>query len=520
MSNAPPYTSELMAQDQPEKVAEESQGIHTMQAFGTATPAQQFPPSTSANVELPGLGNNDGLTFGPRASGAPHSLASEQGAGQMGNSDAEPARASSTGERKAEAPIGKSYVVVPFEKGSNIFAAVSIWKQFEAEKVRRQERDAEGPAITTYSMVQSNLPLCMVRQEPEKHLYHEFLDIDAKEQFSLSSVYSYCGKDRWIFEAGSRKICASKPAMVHIRDRSQPDRCFGSLYNGHKGMHNSNVNNNVPIRVSFNPDTQRPAVCLKIKFDRLDEKRVATWACFANSMRRSTESIGIDYWAGKNPALFSDLLKDIRVREVTASGDLWRTDLSLNARDKQPETGAKGRPVWSGITPKEVQAFEQRFARGDSKLSPAEELIVLLNQTNSLSIYVHWPEEFADHLQFFWKYFRSISYAAANLGNFWWFKLALKDGRVIDERYPFMDLRLPKWMVTTWLVHYVDYEPISFKPLTCAKLVELRPEEYPDEDTRAFELRLGLGRHCSLDSRTLLEFTKDEGINEQEAKLL
>ena len=425
----------------------------------------------------------------------------------------------------------------------------------EAIKASKRKTLPEAPVITTKTV--SILPEELKFQE-DPTLYAEYLPNDENQKFPLACVHSgeqaYRGNDRpsWkVGKDGKDRLRVANPShcMVHLKDAAQL-KVFGwpssTFPQGTPDGHS--------VKVIYKADTQRPCVSINItipeeeletkvedKTTEGEEKKIVTdpnpdtematdppaekqqkkrtkkvtYEIYANSIMRSDDDVGIEFGAGTSDRVSKDgLPQHPKIEELAKAHNLWRTDIFLYTEDKQPEVGTTARPVWAGINPQEREHLAQLYDAGKEKLSNMQRLIVLLGRSNEISLLQEWEASLSKYLAPFFDYFRTVVYASAHGGNFWWYELAhFPKGSNKDDDYPCKEVPFPRWIVTLWRVTYSDDKPISAEQVSCKPFKRIESGVYPDADTYAFENRLGTAREALCAAAAIEKVTLDKKVS-------
>ena len=352
---------------------------------------------------------------------------------------------------------------------------------------------SEMTAPTTYTRVVSELPQELQFAEPNANvIYPEYLKHDKQRKFSLRTLYhgpqTYRANDRPRFAKGAKRLVTSSVALLQIRDAPLGERSlFGSV------MRQSPTDGSDPrtVKIICRPDSQYPALEVTVKMGH----KWVTCSIYSNSLTRSEDDIGLAFTTGIDLHTSSSLPEDGHVKELAAKNSLLRIRLELIPVGSEPMSGTVGRPIWSGISQIELDDLVRRYDT-NTQLTAPEKAIVLLYRTNNLAVYIESPKELVNDLAPFFEYMRSIMYASAHLGNFWWYTIGLSAGSTSCGEYSFSMISIPRWLVTRWIVTYENDEPKCAKALTSVPLRPISRGLYPDTNTFVFFQKLILAREA------------------------
>ncbi|KAF2479579.1 AAA domain-containing protein [Neohortaea acidophila] len=375
--------------------------------------------------------------------------------------------------------------------------------------------DEPAQEVTETFEVVDELPDELKGAEKERELcYPDYLDHDHKKQFPLAAVHNhggrmYRGHDVPRFRLGvdknSKEIATWRFALICIRDVDEAQQSvFGHPSHRYRPEDSSDGDLRL-VQFMVHGGSQRPSIHLRINRERGEDGKptsVVFWKCYAHSCVRNTDSepaIGLEFGVNDDATVREGMPQGSRqLRELAGENSIWATHLLLNDIDKQPTTGATGRPVWRGITPAEIDQLATRAAAGED-LTEADRAIVALHRTSAVSIYTWVAAEQAEYCRPFFQYIRTVFFATATMGPWWYYRLASPEEDLDSANYPFEQIPPPRWLVTRWSVKRIGGKAVDASPVAWNKLSTIPDGIFPDLDGLAFEMRLGVAREADKD---------------------
>ena len=377
-------------------------------------------------------------------------------------------------------------------KGKNKFHILEEDPGF-AEMVQRAQAGLERPpADGTNEQIKrmhiNNLPAAVRNTETRSH-YPDFLPKDKRKEYPMTEVFQYRGLDTASYK--TEKGSKGKPlreeafAMISLEDIvfDYDDNLIGwpqvwaDDANAHKKC----------IKVLYRLETQYPSLSIRIVRPGSD---AVTMEIFGNSLARSDngDQIGLKFTGGPIGEIDQDTLPaNEHIKKLYDSRRLWRTQVQFY--DQKPAFGARGEPVWHGISAEELERI--RTAELTAETPYWERAVFALSHCRKFSILRGYSSDW-EQTKPFAEFFTGCMYAVANYGNWWWYSLV--SGTVISDRdFPF-GTAVPRWMVKTVDVKYVGNKAVSYEPVQTTNFQPLRSGVYPDSDTVSFAYRLGLSR--------------------------
>ncbi|KAF2487268.1 hypothetical protein BDY17DRAFT_319822 [Neohortaea acidophila] len=349
----------------------------------------------------------------------------------------------------------------------------------------------------------SELPAELAGKEQEATAcYPDFAMFDEKKRYPLGPIHSgtnmYRGSDSPSFRFGggenSQPARQWRSATVCIRD--QEGNVTGTIgypsRSSRKQAFPDGYHNTAQFKVIEN--TQRPWISLKIILERKKSGvplRKVYWQCFADSLKRSPDDVGIAFAMANDKAVAQSLagVNHSPVQALSEARNLWLTHLTLEYSHDSSAGGAHGSPAWTNITPEEIRSARESLRMGE-RLSAGMQFVVHLSTASALSIYTELGKGAEPFARPYFDFVKPLFYLTANLGSNWYYRLAVPDVDIHSEDYPFSDVPPPRWLVTQWSVKYVDKAPVEATPTRWASLSELSDGCYPDSDTLACERHL------------------------------
>ncbi|KAK4497918.1 hypothetical protein PRZ48_010573 [Zasmidium cellare] len=260
------------------------------------------------------------------------------------------------------------------------------------------------------------------------------------------------------------------------------------------------------IKVMFKPDSQRPRVRLVFHLDRGTNEREVAIDIYGQHLMATEDSIGIEMSTTKQSRVLQGLpngeeleLLDRNLATLAKDDSLWRTDVHLTK---------PGSYEIMGVTQEEATAIRKKDS---SQLNDGERLLNALSVNRVLSIFVQAPSSEHTALQPFFEYFATVMYAAAHLGNFWWYALVTNGERdaIQQSDYPFNQVPVPRWMIKRWRIEcYGDWiyaEPRSAQAQECAQYKTATEGRNPGLDDYVDVQRFVVAREAQ---GSLVEFEK------------
>ncbi|KAF2173572.1 hypothetical protein M409DRAFT_15850 [Zasmidium cellare ATCC 36951] len=373
----------------------------------------------------------------------------------------------------------------------------AFWKSWDDQRARKEMEDTrmrawqksqgyvvddeEDPKPTFSRKMQDSLPEELQFQE-DQNLYPEFLPMDEKKLFPLARVYggkhAYRGGDRCIFKKiGGQKFNVSKDmsALILVKDSGDDGKLVAF---GH------------PYLLAQKSSDKDPSVPHDIETSGEEEPLTEEQEELSEEQEQSGEPVSAD----QDMSQVNAPREDMATEPVPEDFDTLEIDEKLDPRwlkvrfkpdSQRPcvslsffmDPSRKERKVildiyaqhlqsskdCAGITEDEIEVIQNK---DPEQRYDAERLLVTLMRAGCFSIFTQFSSTEKTALSGFFKYFRTIMYAAAHLGNFWWYALAAdgKRNALQEYGYPFDQVPVPRWMIPKWCIEYAGDES-NAKPL-------------------------------------------------------
>ena len=385
----------------------------------------------------------------------------------------------------------------------NRFDALADPLAAQVDKISLGKRKQDDDEVVEHVEVDT-LPSSLKGKE-EDMAYAEYLELDEHKQFALNDVHlRYTGADKPGFKVGSKPVETEKKCLVQIHD-PVPSHPGGENFGWPTAKYDAKtefdpaVSDRRICEIAFGSESQTPSIKLRIQpppVGNVKRERVVVHF-FANSLTRSKDAPGIAFTTGAAVNAATDLPNVPRLTTMAGEENLWRTDLTLLGRGEVPAIkGAPvGRPIVTGMPSIDVERLSQRFTIGDQTLDDWERLIGRLYTATKLSFYCEWDcKKNAGPLESFIKYFRTAMYVTTLVGNFWFYQMGVTVP-LSNKDYPFLAKDAPRWLVEKWNVGQTsDKKPVEAKAIRWQAFQSLEYGIFPDADSMAFAMRLGLTR--------------------------
>ncbi|KAK5135807.1 hypothetical protein LTR08_004634 [Meristemomyces frigidus] len=356
-------------------------------------------------------------------------------------------------------------------------------------------------------------------------LYPPFLPSDQLKIFPLDIIHAgegmYRQKDIPYFpvktaDAGDERkksqpgyASRARQAVVTIRDEN-----FKEVFSmGHIGKFDLEKTGNVDprdVHFEIRPYSQRPTLMIKIITKRgTDGKQLESvkWIAYGHAFTadEATSTVGINMFSGADPDVKTDLSTNATVQAHAATDELWVAHMELKPDDGEPSTCRKARPVFQGISKSRVGELAMQHCDNETKLTPAEQLIVRLSMANNISVYSQMPADF--QLAHWHKYIQTAVFATATLGTNWHYALGAPQTGITNQRFPFSEVPPPRWWVKKWRVWSTNGVVTETVPIEWEQFRVWAFEEICDAETYDFELRCAVAREAESSDQRLKALT-------------
>ncbi|KAJ4368132.1 hypothetical protein N0V83_006487 [Neocucurbitaria cava] len=291
------------------------------------------------------------------------------------------------------------------------------------------------------------------------------------------------------------------------------------------------------IKVSFGMDSQMPSVRLFIQRPGVVGEKVGevTYQIFANCIRpaqtTTSEKTGKDkyhpagikmntYHAQMDATDVAEFSKHVacghdNLTELAKGRNLMEIRMNLCKPAGSSKRQYRCRPVWSGITPVELDAI--RAVGNDpnkaNDMPDFERTVLLLDRSEELSIFRRINCGEIDAIERFKNFFVGSMHLCSKYRNFWYYQLQVQmatsqdrdttHGDIFARTCILEDLEAPRWMVTKFLGH----SPVQGAPLTKVEPLNWghfsKFQRYPTVLDAAFLVRLALARERNNQKRII-----------------
>lgn len=367
-----------------------------------------------------------------------------------------------------------------------------------------KEADESGNSETIVTgssekvIASKDIPLYAYFKESETIYPRTVRDRTTNEVYDLDIVTrDYRGVDNRSFSMGKNKVEDKKWAMVVVRDKGT-DNVLGTMTSG-AGT----------IKVSFSTHSQHPSINIHlIPVKGLDEHTILEpelrWTISPHSVTHDELGLGLAFafpensesMAGRIPRTSENL------RQRVNDKSLLEVELRLDSKE---------RPHFTGMPLAKLTRIFEKAGNGEV-LTERESTIVALEAASRLSLYLSVsPQADPAGLKGCARYLRSTFFLCRTQGYFWFYQMQAPTQRLEDPEFPFEEMVVPRWMVTSWIATMdKDNTVMSIIPQSWASVEKL--EDYPTPYAFAFALRLGVARERQHQLRQLgLMFDSDKG---------
>ena len=258
------------------------------------------------------------------------------------------------------------------------------------------------------------------------------------------------------------------------------------------------------IKLRFQIASQLPAIHLTVK--RGENKPEVDVYYFANCLQRDQAGdpmIEFKYARGRLGVEIDQGCIELGWHQK--NNNLLQVSFQLDTfQTEGPPTGIKrSRPVFQGITEAELIGLYERLPQTDVEscvLDPPDHFLAMLYVAGAMDVYRFWPvtEEAFKKVDHFARWMGTAFNMCSHINNHWFYEMQRAENALPLEHFdfPLKDLAMPRWLGKKWLVDCDEAGlPIGDpKVVHCGAFPEQATKVYPDRDSMAFELRLGLVR--------------------------
>ncbi|KAK3669198.1 ATP-dependent RNA helicase [Recurvomyces mirabilis] len=375
-------------------------------------------------------------------------------------------------------------------------------------------------------------------QEPHAEImYPEYLDIDEKKRFPMNTVHfgeqMYRGHDvaRFPLKIGNGKPKQAtewRHCAVYLPEVVQDDvknKTYGTTNSAYAHENTADSTDLRDARYRIVPDTQRPYVHLQIVVERTSsmvddpdkpgeqkesvKTKTVHWLCFAEAFKHTkpdgSPDLNLHVQLGDDKLLQHSVPKgDLALSQLLEKKDLVCTQLILPSN--------RG-IVWKDISPEDRDELSKAWME-QTVLSPGQKLVRDLDDARQIVLFAELKNELAPQYRQFVEFSRAVFFATAHLGSFWYYHLVNPEAGIHTEKYPFKAVDPPRWLVQQWRIKQVNGTNVSAQPIEWLPFNKPAGSRYPDLDTYAFELRLGVAREAHKSDRDFSQTLDRSGMKD------